>query len=244
MPVFKVQTRVVFRDTTRCFWDNLLKKRTRGITTLLRECFYPTYSFYRAKHGEATKGGPKLPGAQGMVRGKLVDEQISAIINGDTVQKKHIFTTFVFNALKKAKFAPQFSQVVVFDETANLATAVDIVCVDENGTPVLIELKCSSDARYNQYSGNMQGAMQHKRNSLANQHVLQAQITRVLWEKTYHMFARSFVLQINSGGGAFLPVPEDNAIAETYHQLIAFDPPEPKRTSTNKNKKKRIYKKK
>lgn len=237
---FHLQQVVEFRPSTQCFFNNETRKRVKGITSLLKDVFYSNYNFFRATQGVKSEvTASKIKGPQGILRGKIVDEQVAETIAGKPPKKPHVFTNFVFAALRKANFTPRLSQVVVYDQNCNLATAIDILCTDGENKPVLIELKCSSDSRYNQYSGPMKGAMAHVNNSLANQHILQAQVTRILWQKTYGVPTRSFILQINAGGANFIAVPEDERINLAYQELVREAAPAPAAAKPPRQKKPR-----
>lgn len=181
----------------RCFWDTVQKKKLKGITDLLRDTFYPAYS-YRAARGTPTPAQPRVPGPQGLARGILVDRQVAALTDGRPVRRPHPFTRAIFAALKTLHLKPHRAQVVVFD--GRLATAVDLLCLDASRKPVLVELKCSVDRKYDHTCGYMLGAMSRRTDSLRNQHMLQSQITHILWEKTYGPGAKSLLMQVNVGG--------------------------------------------
>lgn len=213
----RLQQVVIFNPKMRCFWNTVDKKRLKGLTELLRTTFYPRYS-YRESRGPATPAQERVPGVQGMKRGILVDRQVAAITEGRRVRRPHPFTRSIFAALKTLKLTPQRAQVVVFH--GGLATAVDLVCMG-GSTPCLVELKCSVDNKYDHACGPMLAPMAGRTDSLRNQHILQSQMTHMLWESTYGPGARSLLMQVNAGGVSVTETTPAPCARGAFGRLIA-----------------------
>jgi hypothetical protein len=206
-----IQTRVVFSPVLKCFVDASSAVKYRGITHLLKKVFWPDYNFKKAQApGPVGVGNSKyVKGPTSCKRGTLVDMQISQIISGQPVTGKlHALTAVAFKALKAGNLTPVASQVVVYDQTLRLATAVDILCQNKEGTSVVVELKCSSDFKYSAYNACMKHEFKHISNSISNQHIAQTLVTRELFERTYGTRALAYILKVNQRGAFWIRVPE------------------------------------
>jgi hypothetical protein len=207
--MFPVQTRVVFQQEMRCFYDTVDKKRMRGVVNLLKSAFWPKYSYRKTPKGPAEVKKHGVSARAGIARGKRVDKEVGLFISGTKVKTPHPFTCFALSALKKLNILPIASQVVVYDTSARLATAVDILGRAHDGTLCVIELKCSSDAKYSSPCGFMKGVFAERDDSLLQQHAVQCLVTHALFEKTYAARARAFVLRINAEGASMTRLPRD-----------------------------------
>lgn len=196
--MFQPQTRVVFHPTMKCFWDTVARKRLKGLAKLLGATYWPSYSFRRAARTPAAPGTHGVSARQGRARGTRVDREVGRMVSGQHVSAPHRLTTFAMGTLQRAGIRPVASQVVVYWD--GIATAVDILGECHDGVYAVVELKCSSDARYESPCGPMRAPMSARGDSLAQQHAVQALATRVLFEKTYGTQARAFVLRVNEGG--------------------------------------------
>jgi hypothetical protein len=206
-----IQTRVVFSPTLKCFVDVASTTKYRGITQLLKQVFWPDYSFKKAQApGPVGVGNSKfVKGPTSSKRGTLVDLQISELIAGKPITGKlHPFTALAFKALKAGNLQPVASQVVVYDAALRLATAVDILCENKDGKHVVVELKCSSDFKYTAYNACMKHEFQQISNSIANQHLAQTLVTRALFERTYGTAALAYILKVNQRGASWIRVPD------------------------------------
>lgn len=206
----RLQTRVVFSESLKCFVDSETGQRFRGVTAALRLAYWSDYCFKTAKTDgtEGTGNNRYVKGPTASKRGSLVDQQIDRIIQGKPLDgKPHAFTVLAFKAFRAAALQPVASQVVVFDQERRLATAVDILCVNSERQHVVVELKCSSNFKYHAFSGPMKHEFSTLRNSIANQHAVQTLVTRALFERTYGAKAVAAVLKINQLGASWIPVP-------------------------------------
>lgn len=214
------QTRVIFHPGMRCFYDTEDKKKLKGITDKLRSTFYPSYRFANAPKGDSS-GHPGVRAGAGRSRGRLVDRQVAAAVMGAKVRNPHPFTKLAITALKKSGLVPVASQVVVYDLEAGIATAVDVVVRDVDGSLATLELKCTSDSRFKSACGKMLGALAAWDDSIENQQIMQVQMTRVLYEKTYKTRARAYILRVNAGGAYLTKVPRAADTPAAYAQLIS-----------------------
>lgn len=223
-----IQTRVVFNPRLKCFYDTQERKRLKGAAKLLAKRFWPAYSFRRAPRGAApAEGAPPPPpptergractARQGRARGTLVDREVARAINGQRLRSPHPFTTYALEALRRARIRAVAAQVVVFD--AGIATAVDILGADEAGTLCCVELKCSSDSRYGGACGPMRGVLAGRVDSLREQHAVQVQVTRLLFERTYGCRANAYVLRVNERGATLSSQPRAEDAARALEEL-------------------------
>ena len=92
-----------------------------------------------------------------------------------------------------------------------------------DGVYAVVELKCSSDARYESACGPMRAPLGARGDSLAQQHAVQAMATRLLFEKTYGVRARAFGLRVNEGGATVTPLTYAPDVARAVERLITTD---------------------
>jgi hypothetical protein len=221
----RLQTRVVFSSARRCFVDVETGARFKGITAALKRVFWSDYRFAKAQTLDAVGVGnsPFMKGPTASRRGTLVDKQVSSLIEGrPVVGKIHAFTGLAFRAMREANLRPVASQVVVFDESRRLATAVDILCVNARAQNVIVELKCSSDFKYTAATGPMKHEFAQLSNSLANQHIVQTLVTRELFQRTYgDKDALACILKISQRGASWVHVPRGGASLDTAIERLA-----------------------
>jgi hypothetical protein len=203
--MFEHQTRVIFRPRLKSFYDTQERKRLKGAAKLLARTFWPGYSFRRAPRGPATPEHRGVSARAGRARGTRVDREVACVARGCRVRSAHPFTQYALSALERVGIRLVASQVVVW--AGGVATAVDALGVDAGGAYVCVELKCSSDARYTGACGRMRGVLSSRPDSLEQQHVVQAAVTRLLFERTYGVAAKSVVLRINDGGATVTRIP-------------------------------------
>ncbi len=204
---FRQQTRVVFQQNMKCFYDTVEKIRLRGLVRLLKENFWPKYSFKKAVATEPRPASRGCSARGGRARGVRVDREVQRVIDGHKLRAAHPFTRFVFSALEQLRVTAVASQVVVYDLERRLATAVDILGRMPNGTLCVIELKCSSDHKYESACGRMKTPFAKVPNSLKEQHTVQCMVTRALFERTYKVKADAFILRVHNTGATLTRVP-------------------------------------
>ena len=235
--MMKFQTRVVFHERMRCFYDTERKCRMKGIVELLSETFYPKYKYLKSKKsvddksptkkrkikqkGLSVKKFPKSKWA-GQRRGSRVDKEIAHIINGGFVPNPHEYTERALSALQACNLRPVKAQVVVYHAEAKLASAIDIFCQDVDGAYAVVELKCSSDSKYTHSCFPMKGVMAGHCDSLLEQHALQAAVTALLFENTYGsaIKLRTYVLRVNDEGAHVTKIRQLNEYRDAFDVLI------------------------
>ena len=215
---FPVQTRVLFNERTRCFYDTSERKRLKGITKLLAGAFWPEYSFIRAPRGPPRSGGGGVTARQGRLRGSWVDREVSRVVSGERVAHPHPFTAYALEALRRSHIRAVGTQVVVYDRS--VATAVDILGVDPNGTYCCVELKCSSDSRYKSACGPMRGVLSARTDALCEQHAVQCEVTRLLFERTYGVNAHAYLLRVNDGGARLTRLPRRQDTLQALQRIV------------------------
>lgn len=128
-----------------------------GLTSQLSKTFYPCDNYH-------STGGARTGGSR---RGCLVDREIADLVNKGTLPTDgalHWFTCTVLKFLKKNNLQPFASQVPVFDEHLELATTLDILCIDhgESINPtgitnniVNVQLKTGFERNYESACGKL-----------------------------------------------------------------------------------------
>ena len=211
------QATVVFHENLKCFWHVEQKFKFRGITALLKSLFYPSFKYPKV----SPVPGKKRSGSYGMRRGTTVDRQLCKLARGETVQKMHPFATAAWSALMESGLRPVDGQVVVFDDTSKLATGIDILCFEANrDEPVLIEVKCSSVAATDTTTQRMRGCLSDWYSCLQNQYVLQAAMTRILFERTFQCRASAYVLHVGDTCTRLTRVPRLAVFDQAYNELV------------------------
>lgn len=238
--MMKFQTRVVFHERMRCFYDTERKCRMKGIVELLGDTFYPKYKYLKSKKSADDKSPPPTTEKQkqqkglpvkkkfpikkwaGRRRGSRVDKEIAYIINGGFIANPHEYTERALNALQACNLRPVKAQVVVYHAEAKLASAIDIFCQDVDGAYAVVELKCSSDSKYTHSCFPMKGVMGGHCDSLLEQHALQAAVTTRLFENTYGSAVklRTYVLRVNDEGAHVTRIRQLDEYREAFDVLI------------------------
>jgi hypothetical protein len=228
--MFAAQTRVVFRPDLRCFYDTLQRRRLVGLASLLKRTYWPDYVFRRAyppavstllQVPAAASPSPRVSARAGRARGSLVDAQVAAACaaGGVASRRAHPLTLNALAALRGSGLTPCGSQVVVYD--GRLATAVDVLARrDADGSLACVELKCSSNWRYDWSCGRMRGPLVARDDSLAQQHAVQADATRMLFERTYGQRARAYVLRVTEGGATLTRVERGDDVQQAVLNVL------------------------
>lgn len=187
------------------------KQFIRGLTPILKRVFYPLFEYNRANHGLTTGVTVNASGGRhkGLVKGIKIDEEITHIINVErqvSQSKCHPTTWRFFSSLRERGLRPIKAQVVVGSKEINVATRMDVLCMDNDSkTPgyVVLELKTGYLHYYDRHTGNtMPAPLEVLPDSPYNQHQLQVGMTRWLFEKTYprSQVKNAFVVVLSSDG--------------------------------------------
>jgi hypothetical protein len=186
--------------------------RGRGITAVMKEKFFPDYVYRQPSGGgpildrKGAVGAVKKPGrGSGMARGRLVDHEIQRWVEnskGIAVNASNITKTFhpfsrAFIALtQRLRLTPVSTQVVVRDETCNIATLVDAVFLNSSGRVVVVELKTGFEGYNDISTGRMHAEFAHLTYAPANQHSVQLAFTHAMFESTFPEFGAADALLI------------------------------------------------
>lgn len=200
--------------------------RGRGLTSVIREAYYPDYVF--EKGGGGGPPAPKKGGRKGMARGRLVDDQVRRWIQGKMkksyLKKCHPFArAFVELTENVLKLSPVGAQVVVRDEESNLATLADGVFVDRRGRTVVLELKTGFENYNDKGTGKMKGVYSFLSNCPGNQHRVQLALTAEMFEKTFPELGavKPLLVRMTSAGAHVVKIPPDSKIRKTARRVIA-----------------------
>lgn len=155
---------VVFSHTQRAFVDKKTGKRLRGITRLIAKlCTRPSALDFPPFVPTGKRRAKAKP--FGKTDGKRVDAAITtAIVRHNTkrpaLRKKKVCSRSpeakqFFASLAKHGLRPVRAQLVVWHETARIATAIDVVAKDSNGGTVIIEVKCGYQGTFRLKNGTV-----------------------------------------------------------------------------------------
>ena len=110
----------------------------------------------------------------GAARPQQVREVVAASacrdLKGPRWNKLHPLTKKFLKALKILKLRPHDAQTAVADTSARLGTGVDLVCLDERGRHVLVEIKCGFGGYLDRGTGRMRAELSKFGNSPRWQH--------------------------------------------------------------------------
>lgn len=173
-----------------CFVNHATNRRYKGLAKALRLAYFPDF--------EPPPGLGKRVGPRGHRAGLQLDQAVGCVVSGTSTRGFARWTQSlahrVVSHLRQKGLTRLRSQLVVFDNKNNYATAVDIYAFDAAANQhVIVELKYSSHKSSfikNVYHTPGRNATHMRRcglvNSIANQHAIQARATARLFCKTYH----------------------------------------------------------
>jgi len=133
------------------------------------------------------------------VRGKL-DMFLKEIPDPDPC------TLGIIEFLVKHKLQPVISQLIVWDMILNMATAVDLMCMDEHGELVMIEIKATghtSSEFYLEKMGHFKEPLSELPFSYKNQDMLQLMLTHLMFSRSTKLPCRRAILLRASGDVVF-----------------------------------------
>ena len=173
----------------KCYVSKETNKRYKGLAKHLKEVYFPTF---RPPRGL----GPRL-GPAGYAAGAMVDRAASALIMRKSIKGLPKWSVRlgkkVVQGLRGCRMQHMTTQLVVFCNKRNYATAVDIYgrC-PKTGDHILIELKYSSHSCTNlrevyRTPGQDRDTMRvcGKPNTIFEQHAMQARQTALMFSKCY-----------------------------------------------------------
>lgn len=224
-------------------------KRLRGITGTLRSVFHPLGPDSRSAHRlprfvpdhaawefrRDTTGCANTEKA--CAHGQRVDTELQEYCNlrfagaasralEEAMGRWDACTHRVLDFFREHNLAPICSQILVFDETRGLATALDLVCFDYvKQKVVLIELKCTRYTQYlTRYAHMMQPPLDDVPDAVCNHHLLQlATQCAILKHKYDYVPDSAFVLQVHPSGVRAHALPKwlEGRGGEMYEALAA-----------------------
>ena len=170
-----------FNRSRRCFVSHSTNRRYRGLAKTLRENYFPEF--------EPPPGLGKRVGPKGYAAGKKLDLALQCLVSRKKPNKLPKWSinlaSKVLAHLRSAGITKLKSQLVVFNDKNNYATAVDVCGVDARKKQyVLVELKYSSHPSKNiktSYSVPGRDRTYMRKcglpNTIQNQHAMQARAT-------------------------------------------------------------------
>ena len=138
---------VIFCEEERCFRRRGKQhKYVKGLLPTLRKFFWRNYDYVKVPSTFAKKTGVRGP-RHGINRGQYVHEQFRLYFNQKKYvfkkiyQKKHPFVRRGIQKLKLLKLKPIIAELLVYDSVLELATNIDLVCLNATGNIVVVEWK-------------------------------------------------------------------------------------------------------
>lgn len=178
--------RVAFNEAARSFTVD--GKRVKGITRWLDEAVIPPsaemVTFSGCKRARADKDA-RCTG-KGAEHGKLVDEQLQAWVAGGSLAGADPCALRIAVALERLKLRPFACQIMIFDDHARWATAVDCLALNTAGELVLLEFKTTAyPALYTAESVRMRNWMSAYDYSPYTHHQLQVALPMIAMRNLY-----------------------------------------------------------
>jgi hypothetical protein len=172
----------------------------RGLTKTLSACFSPEFSISVVLKGVKEIKKKK----RGKFTGNLVDNQISVWVNQNKIlENRDPRFDMIFDVLNKKRWNPLVSQLDLACTRLRLGTRVDLVCENDEGEVILVEIKCGFDDYYdvNNGQGNMLAPFEDVTTTFRKKHFLQLWMTSWLFNHCVHAynhmtFKTAYVLRI------------------------------------------------
>lgn len=219
----RARSESTFNKKTECFTiqeDNgkggTRTVRLRGLVPALKELFYPTYRFTGRTGGKekapvvgASGASSKGKGTSraGIDRGHRVDVEVQRCIQSGTMRPECRATRHVLSAMLKMGLKPVLAQVPVHGASIGLrvGTAVDVVCLDANSRPHIIEVKTGYANYYDAACGKLKGVLSHVDSAPRSHHQMQLLMTCDLFEQTTRIKpAGAMVLRVIASGVQYI----------------------------------------
>jgi len=208
-----------------CPEDGVKEKRFRGLRDLLSKTFWSDYVYSRDKYSESTGVSSNL---EGIERGILVHKQLRDYTNMklEDFKKKyninfnkkpptsdlHPFTMQAISVMREWKLKPIIAEFIVYDTSFMIATGVDMLCLNQNGSLISIDWKCGMDGYISKSSGMMNGPLaDYLSNSPLNQAYIQKTIESELMAISYDGIRPDvcYVVNLNKESNDPYMVPQD-----------------------------------
>jgi hypothetical protein len=183
----------------------------KGITSILKDIFWPNYVYKKRKFNSSTGAGTK---EAGMARGKLVHQQLACKFNKsqDYYSKKYpneeLHTTRVVSALAmhKIRIIEGTAEFPIYDEGPKIATAIDALgIIKSTNELVVIDWKIGFDDYERQSDGILENPKVFKEMQLSDAPIMQAFIQIIveiqILERRYGIsIPKGMVIQATSSG--------------------------------------------
>jgi hypothetical protein len=159
------------------------KKWSRGVTTVIKKVFAPSYRYKKLKRGTYSVG---LPNRQAKRRGHAIDGTLDKWANGLSISRSRLKEPrALINTFEEHGWKPVCSQLVVAWPTARLATKIDLVLHDAaQNKMIVVEIKSGCGYRRNSH-GNLRHILPSVSNAPLHQHELQCLFGKKMLTSTY-----------------------------------------------------------
>ncbi len=238
-------TIIKFSQEERCFKKNN-HSYVKGLLRSLNKIFWPTYEYTTPSYKHKKKTGLHSK-REGLYRGDLVHHQLELYINKggfDAIKivydKIHPFTRKALAALNEWKLNPIISEFTIYSEILDIATKIDLICLDEKDNIVLIEWKCGMDNYICKGNDVMQGPLKRLySNCPLNQAYLQLLFTKLIIEKSYQIkIKKTYVIQIHNDGIDPFKIPK--RLLDQENRVFLYFENELKNQQQQKHKRRKI----
>lgn len=195
-------------DNWECYVWSATNLKLRGITKRLKKRFYPCVrKGWVVPKKKTQTGGPKL--VKGIKGGKLVHGQVELFVEHAKRGTLNHFTKEnnpdprlikIVNEIIARKYQLLYSEYKVGSKELRLGTGVDILCMDEDGGIIVIEIKTGYESGYiGPSTQRMNAPFETLDRSSWAQHQLQLLATSQLFSMTTGLkIAGSYVWVVNS----------------------------------------------
>jgi hypothetical protein len=95
------------------------------------------------------------------------------------------YLRYFWHAMKVEGLTPVATQVPVAHNVVRIGTLLDVLCIDEDGYYVVVELKTGFDNYYTKSNGRMRYPFEAQTNCPKNQHQLQIIGSHIMFKHTY-----------------------------------------------------------
>jgi hypothetical protein len=159
------------------------KRWSRGVTTVVKRLFAPSYRYTKLKRGHCPVG---LPKRQARRRGHAIDHTLHKWAGGQAITRSRLKEPRTLIQTFEARgWTPVCSQLVVAWPAARLATKIDLVLHDRARNKIIV-VEVKSGCGYRRKShGVMRHIVPTVSNAPLHQHQLQVLLGRMLFARTY-----------------------------------------------------------
>jgi hypothetical protein len=203
----RVSPHTFFDEDRRCFKINTPDgpRTAKGLVPTLKQIFYKNYKYEQPKYSR----GKRIPKPEygGQMRGSIVHKQLMMYANKYSIEEFskqfmaiHPYSIKAFQFLKTNNWDPITAELAIGDTDLMIATAIDMVCMDQNGKVILIEWKTGMDYSMLRGTTQMDGPV-HEDDCPLNQAFLQLLFGKIILEMQYGIRSdEEYVVQIKHSG--------------------------------------------